>query len=311
MRFLLTVLLFGTLASTHLTAQTAGSATEGASPDTTASASAPVPASPAPPAASALVESSTRFGFGLTEDTGISTGPIPMTAGTYAVFHTSEGDILVRLFTDKAPKTVENFIGLATGRKPWKHPITLAEMRSPLYNNTTIYKTVENALLYGGDPINRGVGEPGYTLAREESDKKAFEEPGILAASLAGGNSSGSRWFFALRSFPGWSERFTAFGRIVGGMDVARTISRRPTKKPTVPLDPVLVNSIEILEVPAGKKTVATYSDEEGKRYLTVERAFQDDTPPAPVQTARSDQSTTGPAEQTTATLTVANGKKE
>ena len=290
MRFLLTVLLFATLTSTHLKAQTAGSATEGGSSTTTDSASRAVRLGLVPPAASALAENDTEFRFGMLEEPEISTGPITMTAGTYAVFHTSEGDILVRLFTEKAPRTVENFVGLATGRKPWKHPITMTEMRSPLYNNTTIYKTVENALLYGGDPINRGVGEPGYTLAREESDPKAFEEPGTLAASLAGSNSSGSRWLFALRSFPGWSARYTAFGRIIGGMDVALAISRRPTKRPTVPLDPVLVNSIEILEVPAGKKTTATYSSENGKRYLTVEKNFQDDLPAASTQAAGSGQ---------------------
>lgn len=244
--------------------------------------------------------------FGVDAEAEASTGPIELSAGQYAVFHTSEGDILIRLLPDQAPKTVENFIGLASGKKSWKHPVTLADMQKPLYNNTSIFKTVENALLYGGDPIDRGIGDPGYSLPLEPPGKVRFNTPGLLATGLSGANASGSRWIMTLRSFPHWDGRYTVFGQVIGGMDVARAISRKPNKRDTVPLDPVMVSSIEIVEIPAGKTTTALYSAEQGTRFVTIEKEFKDapqpvapppvDKPTSPTQQA--DKPTTASADQ-------------
>ncbi|MCX7718574.1 MAG: peptidylprolyl isomerase [Candidatus Sumerlaeaceae bacterium] len=201
-------------------------------------------------------------------------GPFTLPAGKYAVFHTSHGDFIAVLFEDRAPKTVANFVGLATGTKPWTHPVTLAERQDPLYNNTLIYQIVEDILIRGGDPLNKGTGGPGYNLEMESSPDLTFETPGMLAMQKAGAQSSGSRWFISLTLFPDWQQRYAIFGRVVGGLDVVRAISRRPTKRPTIPLDPTIVNSIEILEVPLGQQAKAEFSEEEGRRVLTVDRNF-------------------------------------
>lgn len=301
MRRLLITILFGSLAPISSTAQSAADAvpqppasaalTTGGAVSKTETGSTSTPSSSAGRPA---------LSFGIDEAAEQVSGPVTLSAGSYAVLHTSEGDILVRLFQDKAPKTVENFIGLATGTKPWKHPVTMAGMNSPLYNNTTIYKTVENALLYSGDPINRGVGDPGFTLPPEFSPELKFDEPGMLAMDLSGSEASGSRWILALRSFPDYTGRYPIFGKVVAGMDVARAISRKPARRPTVPLDPVLVSSIEIIQIPPGTSTTASYSTEDGRRFVTIEKDFQPAAAAATPAPAPADSATTASDEATT-----------
>lgn len=267
---------------------TTGTAAAPAAQETTVTTQA----TPSPAAAAPAPTRRPGLTFGIDLEAESSTAPIQLTAGKYAVLHTSEGDILVDLLEEKAPKTVENFVGLASGQKSWKHPVTQTDMNTPLYNNTTIFKTVENALLYGGDPINRGEGDPGYTLPLETSPDLRFDTPGLLATSSSGANASGSRWFLTLRTFPDWSGRHTIFGKVIGGMDVARAISRKPTKRPTVPLDPVLVTSIEPVEIPAGKSTTAGFIVEDGKKFVTIEKEFKDQA--EPTASPATDAETTG-----------------
>jgi peptidyl-prolyl cis-trans isomerase A (cyclophilin A) len=224
------------------------------------------------------------------------TQPLKLTAGKYAVLHTSEGDIIARLLEKEAPKTVENFIGLATGRKRWTHPITQAQGVKPLYNNTTIYEVIRDIGVRGGDPINKGNGGPGYTLDIEAAPGVGFDAPGMLAMQLSGNQANGSRWFITLTLFPDWTGKFTIFGKVVGGLDLVRAISRKPTKRPTVPLEPVLVESIEILEVPAAGEATATYGDEGGRRVLTVEKAVPYIPPPMDATTTAAEAATTVPA---------------
>lgn len=223
------------------------------------------------------------------------TGPFKLESGTYAVFHTTEGDFIAQLFPDKAPNTVENFVGLATGAKPWTHPITLTQKTEPLYNNTAIYHIAEDIVIRGGDPVGKGVGGPGYNIEIESSPDLTFETPGMLAMERAGAQSSGSRWFVALTLFPGWDERYAIIGRVVGGLDVVRVISRKPTRRPGTPLDPTMVNSIEIVDVPANMRATASFAEEKGKRFLNVDPDFEVVAAPAP---------TPAPAEEATAAET-------
>jgi len=242
------------------------------------------------------------------QDDGNTTGPFALEAGTYAVFHTSDGDFLVRLHTDKAPKTVQNFLELASGRKPWKHPVTLVESNRPLYNNTTVYRIIPNSMIFGGDPINKGTGDSGGLLPLECSADLKFDQPGQLAMDGNGTQASGSRWFVTLRPFPDRSSNYTIFGKVVGGLGVVRTISNKPTRKPQSPLDPTLLSSIEAIEIPAGKRTMASFATEDGRQVLSIDRNFTDAAPPTPLPatadaaTTATDATTTTSV-QTTATL--------
>lgn len=201
-------------------------------------------------------------------------GPITLSAGMYAVFHTTDGDFIARLYSKEAPNTVENFVGLATGRKPWKHPITMAESKQPLYNNTAIYEIVKDIMVRGGDPLDKGTGDPGFQLEVETAPGIGFDTPGVIGMQNSGKKANGSRWFIMLAPIPDWTGRYTAFGKVIGGLDVVRQISRKPTKRPTIPLEPTLVNSIEIIEMPAGNQTTASFSTENGNKVLTIEKNF-------------------------------------
>lgn len=244
-------------------------------------------------------------------------GPITLKAGKYAVFHTSEGDFIAQLFDKETPKTVSNFIGLATGKAHWKHPISMADMNQPLYNNTTIYKIVRDVVICGGDPIDKGTGGPGYTLERENAPSVNFNQAGVLAMDNSGKQSNGSRWLVTLMPLPDWKDRFAPFGHVIGGLDVVRDISRKPTKRPLVPLEPTLLNSIEIVEVPQGQQTTASFSTEDTKKVLSVDRNFTQ-TPEAiaaaaaaqAAETSATVKATTATATSTTAPATAAPATK-
>ncbi|MGI8904880.1 MAG: peptidylprolyl isomerase [Candidatus Sumerlaeaceae bacterium] len=238
-----------------------------------------------------------------------TTGPITLAAGTYAVFHTSEGDFIVTLFTQQAPNTTKNFIDLALGRKAWKHPVTMVESKRPLYNNTTFYRIIEDTMVFGGDPINKGAGDSGTVLPLEISPGLQFDGGGLLAMDGSGSQSSGSRWFIALRPFPDRNGRYTIIGKVAGGIDVVRAISNKPTKKPQMPLDATLLSSIEIVEIPAGKLTTASFRTEDNRPVLSVDPNFAAAQEPKPLAPAddltTSSDVTTVTATDTTTTATV------
>jgi peptidyl-prolyl cis-trans isomerase A (cyclophilin A) len=236
-----------------------------------------------------------------------ATGPLTLDGGTYAVFHTSDGDFIASLFTSEAPNTTRNFTDLAQGRKSWKHPVTLAESNRPLYNNTTIYRIIPDTIIFGGDPINKGQGDSGALLPLENTSRQ-FNEGGLLAMDGNGTEASGSRWFVTLRPFPDRNGHYTIIGKIAGGLDVVSLISNKPTKKPQVPLDATLLSSIEVVEVPQGMKTTATFSTEDGKRVLSIDRNFtRTEEPKATV--AAGDVATSGAAVTTgTAAAVVSTG---
>ena len=85
----------------------------------------------------------------------------------YATLKTSMGDIVVQLFEDKAPKTVANFVGLATGTKEWTDPKTGEKVKRPLYNGTIFHRVIPGFMIQGGDPLGNGTGGPGYRFEDE------------------------------------------------------------------------------------------------------------------------------------------------
>lgn len=207
---------------------------------------------------------------------------IELTSGVYAIFHTSEGDILASLKPEWAPQTVANFTDLATGNKPWRHPVTLLETTRPLYSNTSIFKIIPNSMVVGGDPINRGEGDSGSLLPLESSPSVQFDQPGLLAMDGSGSKMSGSRWFITLRPFPERSGNYTIFGKVIGGLDLVQRISLKPVKRPQLPLDPVMVYFVEIVRIPPARMTTGKFVVEDGLKVLRIDPNFKD----APVEDA-------------------------
>ncbi len=179
----------------------------------------------------------------------------PAMAKPYAVFHTSKGEFVVELLPEKAPKTVENFIGLATGKKDWQHPGTKEVMKGkPLYDGTVFHRTIDGFMIQGGDPLGTGTGGPGYTFEDEFSDL-VFDQPGYLAMANRGPNTNGSQFFITVAPTPHLNRRHTIFGKVVKGMDVVIAISKLPSQPGTGrALTPVKLERVEIrdtLDVPA------------------------------------------------------------
>src|SRR5262252_9772234 len=101
--------------------------------------------------------------------------------GTYAVFDTSEGRIVCRLFEKEAPKTVSNFIDLAEGKREWTHPVSRRKSKDRLYDGTIFHRVIPNFMIQGGDPAGNGSGDPGYQFKDEIVSSLTFDRPGRLA----------------------------------------------------------------------------------------------------------------------------------
>jgi peptidyl-prolyl cis-trans isomerase A (cyclophilin A) len=144
---------------------------------------------------------------------------------TYATLETTKGPIRVRLFPDTAPKTVENFIGLATGDRSWRNPSTGANVQRPLYEGTVFHRVIPNFMIQGGDPLGNGRGGPGYEFEDEVGGPHRFDRPGYLAMANAGPNTNGSQFFITQAPTPWLNGKHTIFGEVVEGMEVVDTIA--------------------------------------------------------------------------------------
>lgn len=139
---------------------------------------------------------------GQTKTTGKGTtshktaSPAAPAGPTTATIHTTAGDMKCELFPDKAPKTVENFIGLATGTKDWKNPSTgQMEHNHPLYDGVIFHRVIPDFMIQGGDPTGTGMGDPGYQFEDELRPDLLFDKPGRLAMANSGQNTNGSQFF--------------------------------------------------------------------------------------------------------------------
>jgi peptidyl-prolyl cis-trans isomerase A (cyclophilin A) len=154
---------------------------------------------------------------------------------TYATLVTTRGDIRVQLFPDTAPKTVENFIGLANGSKGWSDPTTGAQQQRPLYQNLIFHRVIPQFMIQGGDPLGTGRGGPGYEFEDELRGPQRFDRPGRLAMANAGPNTNGSQFFITQAPTPWLDGKHTIFGQVVAGMDVVDAIAaidRDPRDRP-------------------------------------------------------------------------------
>ena len=167
--------------------------------------------------------------------------------GTYAVFDTSEGNIVCRLFEKDAPKTVQNFVELAEGKREWKHPSTGKKSKDPLYNGTIFHRVIPNFMIQGGDPQGTGMGGPGYQFEDEtKGSAHKFDKSGKLAMANAGPNTNGSQFFITVAPTPWLTGNHTIFGEVVEGQDVVEKIVNVPRAKQDKPLKDVVVKSVTI-----------------------------------------------------------------
>ncbi len=144
----------------------------------------------------------------------------------YATFETSEGTVVVRLFAQDAPKTVENFVGLATGEKEWTDPNSGEKKTgTPLYDGTIFHRCIKDFMVQGGDPLGRGTGGPGFRFEDEFQSGRRFDKPGLLAMANAGPNTNGSQFFITVIPTTWLNGKHTIFGEVVSGQDVMERVA--------------------------------------------------------------------------------------
>jgi peptidyl-prolyl cis-trans isomerase A (cyclophilin A) len=164
-----------------------------------------------------------------------------------AIIETNSGNITCTLFPDKAPLTVENFIGLAEGTKTWTNPVSKAKKEhTPLYDGTIFHRVIPEFMIQGGDPAGNGSGDPGYKFKDEFSDLK-FDRPGRLAMANSGPNTNGSQFFITLVPTPHLNNHHTIFGQC-DDLPVIQHIVSVPRDANDKPRAPVRISHIKIVQ---------------------------------------------------------------
>ena len=167
-------------------------------------------------------------------------------AGVYAQFVTSEGNFTVRLFDREAPKTVENFVGLAEGTKEWTDPRTSQKVTKPYYDGVIFHRVIDGFMIQGGDPLGQGMGGPGYTFQDEFHPSLRHNKAGILSMANRGPNTNGGQFFITLGPTPHLDDRHSVFGEVTDGMDVVRKIGTTRTGAQDRPVKDIVIHSIKI-----------------------------------------------------------------
>jgi peptidyl-prolyl cis-trans isomerase A (cyclophilin A) len=155
---------------------------------------------------------------------------------TYALFDTTEGNFKIKLFADKAPKTVENFVGLAEGTKTGK----------PFYDGIIFHRVIPDFMIQGGCPEGSGRGGPGYKFADEFHPDLRHSKKGVLSMANAGPNTNGSQFFITVAPTPFLDNKHAVFGEVVEGYDVVEKISKVPRNAQDRPKSDVKIRSVKI-----------------------------------------------------------------
>lgn len=165
-----------------------------------------------------------------------------------AIIETNQGNITCVLFGKEAPRTVENFVGLAQGTIEWTDPKTIEKVKKPLYDGVVFHRVIPGFMVQGGDPLGSGIGGPGYQFEDEFVPSLVFDQPGILAMANSGPNTNGSQFFITLAPTPWLNGHHTIFGQVTGGQDVVEKIALVKRDGRDKPIEPVIIQKITIKE---------------------------------------------------------------
>ncbi|MDO3698467.1 peptidylprolyl isomerase [Curtobacterium flaccumfaciens] len=169
-----------------------------------------------------------------------------------ATIHTNKGDIRVNLFGNHAPKTVKNFVDLATGQQEWTHPGTGKVSTDNLYDGVIFHRIIKDFMIQGGDPLGQGIGGPGYRFDDEISPELTFQNPYIFAmanAGIQGGRgTNGSQFFITTVATPWLQGKHTIFGEVADDESraVVDAIEGVPTDGRDKPVEDVVIQSIDV-----------------------------------------------------------------
>lgn len=165
--------------------------------------------------------------------------------------HTTLGDIPVELFENQAPKTVENFVGLAKGTKEYKDDAGRSNP-TPFYDGLGFHRIIDGFMIQGGCPLGTGTGGPGYMFDDEISPDLAYDRPYLLAMANAGirmgKGTNGSQFFITVTPTPHLQGKHTIFGEVKDpeGQKVVDAIAKVPTGRMDAPLEKVEITSVTV-----------------------------------------------------------------
>ena len=165
-----------------------------------------------------------------------------------ATLKTNRGDIVVRLFPDHAPKTVENFVGLAEGTREFTDPASGQQTTGRFYDGLVFHRVIDGFMIQGGDPLGTGTGGPGYTFKDEIHPELQFSKPYLLAMANAGPGTNGSQFFLTVGETPWLNGKHTIFGEVedASSRQVVDEIASSPTAAGDRPVDAVVIHSVEV-----------------------------------------------------------------
>src|ERR671922_705230 len=165
-----------------------------------------------------------------------------------ATLRTNHGDIRINLFPDHAPKTVANFVGLATGERPYSQPNAKGGTSGPFFDGSVFHRVIGGFMIQGGDPTGTGRGGPGYTFADEFHPDLRFDRPYLLAMANAGPGTNGSQFFITVSPTPHLNRRHTIFGQVAdeASAKVVDSIANAPTAPGDRPVNDVVIERVEI-----------------------------------------------------------------
>ena len=178
---------------------------------------------------------------------------------TTVIMHTSEGDITINLFDDLAPETVANFVGLATGEKTWRDPMTGEERNEPFYDGLTFHRIIKDFMIQCGCPLGTGTGGPGYDFDDEIVPTLTFDHPYLLAMANAGlrrgmdgkiHGTNGSQFFITTVPTPWLNGHHTIFGEVADDESkaVVDKLEALPTDRSDRPMEPAGIISVEVVK---------------------------------------------------------------
>jgi len=165
-----------------------------------------------------------------------------------ATLHTNHGDIVINLFTDQAPKTVANFVGLAGGTQEYRDPETGETTTGPFYDGVVFHRVIDGFMIQGGDRLGTGTGGPGYTFADEFHPDLSFNRPYLLAMANAGPGTNGSQFFITVTNTPHLNRKHTIFGEVADAASraVVDEIANVRTGRGDRPVEPVVIESVTL-----------------------------------------------------------------
>jgi len=162
--------------------------------------------------------------------------------------HTNHGDIVIELFADQAPKTVRNFVGLATGTQEYRDSASGQKVTGKYYDGLTFHRVIDGFMIQGGCPNGDGRGGPGYSFADEFHPELSFDRPYLLAMANAGPGTNGSQFFITVGKTPHLNRRHTIFGEVKdpASRQVVDAIATTRVDRGDRPLEPVVIESVSV-----------------------------------------------------------------